>query len=89
MPHVIQMGSGGVQLKDQELEIPQVCTQGGFETINLNKEIETISIVNNSKVRFQRKEDGLPIQLWLNISKDPNVKNDQKGQFLEENWWSL
>jgi len=68
-----------VQLNDQELETPQVCTQGGLETINLNEEVGTMLVVNNSKVRFQPKNDELLIQSWLNISKDPIVGIDQRG----------
>ncbi|KEH15532.1 no-apical-meristem-associated carboxy-terminal domain protein [Medicago truncatula] len=79
MPHGVQMGSSGVQLNDQELETPQVCTQGGLETINLNEEVRTTSVANTSKVRFQPKEDELLIQSWLNISKDPIVGIDQRG----------
>ncbi|KEH18294.1 hypothetical protein MTR_8g015740 [Medicago truncatula] len=79
MPLGIQMGSSGVQLNDQELETSQVCTQGGLETININEEVGTTSVVNTSKVRFQPKEDELLIQSWLNISKDPIVGIDQRG----------
>jgi len=39
MPLGIQMGSSGVQLNDQELETPQVFTQGDLEAINLNEEV--------------------------------------------------
>jgi hypothetical protein len=77
------MGSSGVQLNDQELETPQVCTQGGLETINLNEEVGNYpyhtSLVNTSKVKFQPKEDEILIQSWLNISKDPIVGIDQRG----------
>jgi len=79
MSHGVQMGSSGVQLNNQELETPQVDTQGGLETINLNEEVGTTSVVKTSKVRFQPKEDELLIQSWLNISKDPIVGVDQRG----------
>lgn len=79
MSHGVQMGSSGVQLNDQELETPQVDPQGGLETINLNEEVGTTSVVKTSKVRFQPKEDELLIQSWLNISKDPIVGFDQIG----------
>ncbi|AES97067.1 hypothetical protein MTR_5g044920 [Medicago truncatula] len=37
------------------------------------------SVANTLKTRFQPKEDELLIQSWLNISKDPIVGNDQRG----------
>jgi hypothetical protein len=76
MSHGVQMDNSHVQLNDQEHETPQFCTQDGLETINLDEEVGTTSIV---KTRFQPKEDELLIQSWLNVSTDSIVGNDQKG----------
>jgi len=80
--------NSGVQLNDQEIETPQPCTQDGLETINLGEEVGATSVANTSKkrfqpkeakIRFKPKEDELLIQSWLNISKDPIVGNNQRG----------
>ncbi|XP_024628620.1 glutathione S-transferase T3-like [Medicago truncatula] len=79
MSHEIQMNNSGVQLNDQEIETPQPCTQDGLKTNNLGEEVGATSVAKDSKTRFQPKEDELLIQSWLNISKDPIVGNDQRG----------
>jgi len=88
MSHEVQMNNSCVQLNDQEIETPQPCTQDGLETINLGEEVGATSVANTSKtrfkpkeakIRFKPKEDELLVQPWLNISKDPIVGNDQRG----------
>ncbi|KAK2442265.1 hypothetical protein QL285_013476 [Trifolium repens] len=73
------MDNSHVQLNDQEHETLQFCTQDGLETINLDEEVGTTSVVNTLKTRFQPKEDELLIQSWLNVSTDSIVGNDKKG----------
>jgi hypothetical protein len=80
MLHGIQMTNIGMQSNDQGLETPQFCTQGEMETINLGDEVGSTLVVNKPKTRFQLKEDEFIIQSWLNISKDPIVGIDQKGE---------
>jgi hypothetical protein len=53
-----------------------------LETIILGEEVEITSVVNTSKTRFQPKEDELPFQSWLNISRGLIVGIDQKGDSL-------
>lgn len=52
MPHVIQIGSSGVQSNDQEHETPQVCTQGSLENTNLGEEAAYAPVVNTPKQMF-------------------------------------
>ncbi|KAK2373571.1 glutathione S-transferase T3 [Trifolium repens] len=79
MSHGVQMDNSHVQLNYQEPKTPQFCTQDGLETIILGEEVGTTLVVNTSKTRFQPKEDELLIQSWLNISRDPIVRIDQKN----------
>ncbi|XP_058782447.1 uncharacterized protein LOC131656905 [Vicia villosa] len=81
MFHGVQMDNSHVEANDQEPETPQFCTQAqdGLETINLDEEVKTTPVTNMLKIRFQPKEDELLIQSWLNISRDPIVGIDQKG----------
>ncbi|XP_058782011.1 uncharacterized protein LOC131656283 [Vicia villosa] len=79
MPREVGIGTSGVQSNDQESEIPQFCTQDSLKTINLDEDVGTTSVVNIPKTRFQPKEDELLIQSWLNVSKDPIVGVDKKG----------
>jgi hypothetical protein len=80
MLHGIQMTNIGMQSNNQGLETPQFCTQGEMETINLGDEVGSTLVVNKPKTRFQLKEDESIIQSWVNISKDPIVGVDQKGE---------
>ncbi|XP_058772007.1 glutathione S-transferase T3-like [Vicia villosa] len=79
MPHVVQIGSSGVESNDQEHGTPQFCTQVSLENTNLGEEVASAPVVNTPKQRFQPKEDEILIQSWLNVSKDSLVGVDQKG----------
>lgn len=70
MPHVVQIGSSGVQLNDQE---------HGEENTNLGEEVASAPVGNTSKQRFQPKEDEILIQSSLNVSNDSIVRVNQKG----------
>jgi hypothetical protein len=76
------MNNSHVQLNYQEPETPHFWTQDGLKTINNGEEVGTTLVVNMSKTRFQPNEDELLIQTWLNISRDPIVGIDKKGDSL-------
>jgi hypothetical protein len=82
MSHGVQMNNSQVQLNDQELETPQFCTQDGLKTINNGEEVGITSVVNTSKTKFQPNEDELLIQSWLDISRDPIIGIEKKGDSL-------
>ncbi|CAL5213560.1 unnamed protein product [Lathyrus oleraceus] len=79
MPHVVLIGSSGVQSNDHEHKTPQVCTQGSLENTNLGEEVASAPVVNTPKQRFQQKEGEILIQSWLNVSKDSIVGVDKNG----------
>ncbi|KAI5386189.1 hypothetical protein KIW84_072664 [Lathyrus oleraceus] len=79
MPHMVLIGSSGVQSNDHEHKTPQVCTQGSLENTNLGEEVASAPVINTPKQRFQQKEGEILIQSWLNASKNSIVGVDKKG----------
>ena len=79
-----QFGNNQTPINVEDSPRSQFSTFNSRDVIDLNDNSVEVEDIRESSVQWKWKEDKLLISAWLNVSTDPLIGTDQKGEIFWE-----